>query len=82
MNGLGDGLDDQGSVFLVGPLAHGGVIVLGVFVAEKPKDEYAVRRTDAALSIREYLLVRGDAVLVQYLPDLLWGFEPVCFPVH
>ncbi len=67
---------------MVGPLTHGGVIVLGLFVAQKPKDEHAVRRTDAALSIREYLLVGGDAVLVQDLPDFLWGFEPVCLPVH
>ena len=41
-----------------------------------------MRRTDAALSIREYLLVGGDTILVQYPADLFGRLEPVGLPVH
>ena len=50
-------LEFQRCVFAIGPLPHGGVVVLGLVVANQLQDEHTVRRTDAALSIRIDLLV-------------------------
>ena len=47
----------QRGVVAIGPLPHGGVVVLGLVVANHLQDEHAVRRTDTALSIRIDLLV-------------------------
>ena len=50
-------------IVAVGPLAHGGVVVLGLVVAHQLQDEHSVRRTDAALSIGVDVLVGRDAVV-------------------
>ena len=48
---------DQRGVVPVRPLAHRGVVVAGLVVAQQPQREHSVRRTDAALSIGQHVLV-------------------------
>ncbi len=60
----------QGRVFHIGPLAHGAIVVLGLAVAEELQDHHTVRRTDAALSIGEDVLVRSNALLRKDPPNL------------
>lgn len=75
-------LDDQGGCFLICPLSHGSIVVLGIFVAEKTEDEHTVRRTDPALSIREYLLVWCDSIVVQNVANLVRWLKSVGLSVH
>ena len=75
-------LDDQGGCFLICPLSHGSIVVLGIFVAEKTEDEQTVRRTDPALSIREYLLVWCDSIVVQNVANLVRWLKSVSLSVH
>ena len=60
-----DSLERERGILTVGPLAHGGVVVLGLVVADQLQDEHAVRRTDAALSIGVDVLVGRYAVVGQ-----------------
>ena len=63
------------SIRSIGPLAHRAVVVASPVVAEEPQRKHSVRRTDAALSIRNDVLVKRDSYGLKHGPELGRGFE-------
>ncbi len=66
-------LDRTGEV--VAPLTPGSVIVSCARVPQQLKNEESVRRTDAALSVGDHVLVRGDPYAFQQCSQLATGLE-------
>ena len=65
--GTGDGLGDYRISEGVAPLTPRSVVHPDVGVAQELQDQESVRRTDAALSVRDDFLVRGHAVRLEQL---------------
>ena len=60
---------------IVAPLAPGRVIVPCARVPQQLKDEESVRRTNAALSVGDHVLVRGDPYAFEQCTQLVTGLE-------
>ena len=67
----------DGRVVPVAPVSPGPVVVACPLVAEEFEDEGAVRRTDAALSMGEHLLLRSDPLGGEKTAHLLRWLEHV-----
>ena len=68
-------LHNERRVLSIRPLTHRAVVVARPLIAEQPQNEYAVRRTDAALSIGYDFLVRRRADLFKHCPKFVRGFD-------
>ena len=66
-------LDRTGEV--VAPFAPGTIIVPCARIPQQLQNEESVRRTDAALSVGDDVLVRGDSYAFQQCPQLVTGLE-------
>jgi hypothetical protein len=54
----------------VRPLTHGSVVVPNVLVAQQRENKHSVRRTDAALSVGDDLLLGVDTRTLEHCPNL------------